>query len=61
MFPTFNWVKTCDFEDVVRNWGFTAVMLATGAWKDRPLPIEGIEHEYVNKGLVLSESIYLLV
>ena len=30
--------------------GFTAVLLATGAWKDRPLPIEGID-SYINKGL----------
>lgn len=42
--------KDVDFKDVVQNWGFTAVLLATGAWKDRPLPIEGID-EYVNKGL----------
>ena len=25
-------------------------MLATGAWKDRPLPVEGVD-EYINKGL----------
>jgi len=38
------------FEDVAKNWGFSAVMLATGAWKDRPLPLEGVD-EYINKGL----------
>ena len=42
--------RDIDFEDVVKNWGFTAVLLATGAWRDRPLPIEGID-AYVNKGL----------
>lgn len=39
-----------NFLDIVNNWGFTAVLLATGAWKDRPLPIEGID-SYINKGL----------
>lgn len=39
-----------NFEDVAKNWGFSAVMLATGAWKDRPLPIDGID-QYVNQGL----------
>lgn len=39
-----------DFEDVVKNWGFSAVLLATGAWRDRPLPIQGID-DYINKGL----------
>lgn len=48
--PNVRLGEDLEFEDVVNNWGFTAVMLATGAWKDRPLPIEGIDH-YVNKGL----------
>ncbi|GJM28710.1 MAG: glutamate synthase [Cyclobacteriaceae bacterium] len=39
-----------DFAEVVREWGFSAVLLATGAWKDRPLPIEGIDN-YIDKGL----------
>ncbi|MGI9543994.1 MAG: FAD-dependent oxidoreductase [Cyclobacteriaceae bacterium] len=39
-----------DFDDLVQNWGFTAILLATGAWRDRPLPIDGID-PYVNKGL----------
>ena len=38
------------FEDIVENWGFASVVLANGAWWDRPLPIEGAE-AYVNKGL----------
>ncbi len=37
------------FEEIVR-WGFSAIILATGAWKDRPLPIEGID-DYIGKGL----------
>ena len=38
------------FEDIVENWGFASVVLANGAWWDRPLPIDGAE-AYVNKGL----------
>jgi len=37
------------FEDVVNNWGFSAVLLATGAWRDRPLPVTDIE-KYLNRG-----------
>lgn len=40
-----------DFLDLVNNWGFSAVLLATGAWRDRPLPISGID-EYLDRGLV---------
>lgn len=39
-----------DFEDVAKNWGFSAVFLATGAWRDRPLSIEGID-DYLGNGL----------
>ena len=39
-----------DFDNVVNDWGFSAVLLATGAWKDRPLPIDGID-DYIDKGL----------
>lgn len=39
-----------DFGEVGENWGFSAVLLATGAWKDRPLPIEGID-SYIDQGL----------
>jgi NADPH-dependent glutamate synthase beta subunit-like oxidoreductase len=33
------------------EWGFTAVLLAHGAWRDRPLPIEDAER-WVGRGLV---------
>jgi NADPH-dependent glutamate synthase beta subunit-like oxidoreductase len=32
-------------------WGFTAVVLANGAWRDRPLPVEGADR-YMGSGLV---------
>ncbi len=33
----------------VMNLGFSAVLLAIGAWRDRPLPVPGID-EYIGKG-----------
>jgi NADPH-dependent glutamate synthase beta subunit-like oxidoreductase len=44
-----------EFNDVVKNWDFSAILLATGAWKDRPLPIEGID-DYINKGLIYQNA-----
>ncbi len=37
--------------DLYENWGFSAILLAVGAWRDRPVAVEGID-EYVDKGLV---------
>ncbi|MDX1478745.1 MAG: hypothetical protein R3301_13625 [Saprospiraceae bacterium] len=42
--------RDLDFEEVAREWGFSAVILAIGAWRDRPLPVSGAE-AYVGKGL----------
>jgi len=39
------------FAELVREWGFSGVVLACGAWRDRPLPVEGAE-QYVGRGLV---------
>ncbi len=39
------------FEALAREWGFSAVILANGAWRDRPLPVDGAE-QYVGKGLI---------
>jgi NADPH-dependent glutamate synthase beta subunit-like oxidoreductase len=43
--------RDLDFRALVREWGFTAVILALGAWRDRPLPLDGAEH-FVSRGLV---------
>ena len=42
--------RDVNFEDIL-HWGFSAIIIATGAWRDRPLPIEGID-EFEHKGLV---------
>jgi ferredoxin/flavodoxin---NADP+ reductase len=39
------------FDDLTKNWGFSAVILANGAWRDRDLGIPGA-NQYVGKGLV---------
>ena len=41
--------RDVDFKDILQ-WGFSAIILATGAWKDRPLPIEGVD-KFIDKGL----------
>lgn len=48
--PSVRLGEDLDIRDLSENWGFSAVLLATGAWRDRPLPIEGIE-KYIGRGL----------
>jgi ferredoxin/flavodoxin---NADP+ reductase len=43
--------RELDFEDLCRNWGFSAVILANGAWRDRDLGVPGAA-DFVDKGLV---------
>jgi ferredoxin--NADP+ reductase len=43
--------RDVDFQDLCDNWGFSAVVLANGAWRDRELGIFGAE-EFIDKGLV---------
>jgi len=40
-----------DFKELTEGWGFSAVILANGAWRDREIGIPGAE-EYVGKGLI---------
>lgn len=43
--------RDVDFKELVEDWGFSAVVLANGAWRDRPVPVEGAD-DFVGKGLV---------
>ena len=43
--------RDLQFEDLIHDWGFSAVLLAIGAWRDRPLPVEGVD-AYIGKGLI---------
>ncbi len=44
--------------ELVEDWGFQSVVLANGAWNDRPLPVEGSD-AWVGKGL-LYQNPYIL-
>ncbi len=39
------------FREVAGEWGFSAILLAVGAWRDRPLPVPGAE-AFVDRGVV---------
>jgi NADPH-dependent glutamate synthase beta subunit-like oxidoreductase len=43
--------RDLDFRDLLTTWGWSALILANGAWRDRPLSIADID-QYVGKGLV---------
>ncbi|NUN53035.1 MAG: hypothetical protein HUU06_09670, partial [Planctomycetaceae bacterium] len=43
--------KDLDFADLVRNWGFSAVLLANGSWKDRSSGIDGAD-EMLGRGFL---------
>ncbi|HEV7733784.1 MAG TPA: hypothetical protein VGR62_16565 [Candidatus Binatia bacterium] len=47
--------RDIDFRELVSDWGFSAVLLAHGAWRDRPLPLDGAD-AYVGKGLVYQNT-----
>jgi ferredoxin--NADP+ reductase len=39
------------YDDLRQRWGLSAVVLAHGAWRDRPLAVEGAD-QYIDRGLV---------
>ena len=43
--------KDLAFSELTQTMGLSAVILANGAWRDRPMPIEGIER-FVGRGLI---------
>jgi ferredoxin--NADP+ reductase len=43
--------RDIDFRALATDWGFTAVILALGAWRDRPFPVEGADR-YIGRGLI---------
>jgi ferredoxin--NADP+ reductase len=40
-----------NFQELCSKWGFSAVILANGAWRDRDLGVAGAD-QFVNKGLI---------
>jgi len=43
--------RDVSFAELVNDWGFSGVVLANGAWRDRSLPVEDAD-DYIDKGLV---------
>lgn len=43
--------RDVEFTELLRAWEFDLIVLANGAWRDRPLPVEGAD-AYVGRGLV---------
>jgi len=43
--------RDLDFAELANGWGASAVVLAHGAWRDRPLGIEAFD-QYIDRGLV---------
>ncbi len=50
--------KDFDFRELTRSWGFSGVVLACGAWRDRPLPVDGAD-DWIDKGLVYQNPFIL--
>jgi ferredoxin--NADP+ reductase len=48
--------RDLDFRALLDAWGFSAVVLAQGAWRDRPLPVEGADR-YIGRGLVYQNAL----
>lgn len=48
--PSTKLGKDISFGELVEDWGVSAVLLANGAWRDRPLRLEGAE-EHLGKGI----------
>ena len=49
--PSVKLGRELAFEDLCNRWGFSAVILANGAWRDRDLGIPAAE-QYIEKGLL---------
>lgn len=47
--------KDISFLDIVKHWGFSAIILANGAWKDRELPVANIE-KYKDSQLIYQNA-----
>lgn len=47
--------RDIDFLDLINNWGFSAIILANGAWKDRKFPVKGIE-KFRDKELIYQNA-----
>ncbi|NPA45895.1 MAG: FAD-dependent oxidoreductase [Chlorobi bacterium] len=54
--PLFTVGKDMSLDQIMNDYKFDAVILAFGAWKDRPLPVEGIE-KFRNRQLIYQNDL----
>ncbi len=54
--PNTSLNRDIDFQDLVNNWGFSAILLANGAWQDRKLAVDGID-DFVGRGLIYQNDL----
>lgn len=47
--------RDLSFDTLAREWGASAVVLANGAWRDRPLPVDGAE-TFLGRGLAYQNA-----
>jgi NADPH-dependent glutamate synthase beta subunit-like oxidoreductase len=45
-----------DFEDLRTRWGLSGIVLAHGAWRDRPFPVDGSD-QFIDRGLVYQNKL----
>ena len=55
--PNIRLGEAVTFEELC-SWGFSAIVLATGAFNDRPLPVDGVD-EYLNKGFYYQNPFFI--
>lgn len=56
--PGFTLGKDGKIEDLLNNWGFSAVIVAIGAWHDRKIAVDGIEKYYDNGVIKQNDLVY---
>lgn len=49
--PLTRMSRDISFEELRDRWGLSAIVLAHGAWRDRPFPVDGAD-QFVDRGLV---------
>ena len=54
--PGFRLGQDATLDELANQWGFSAVIIAIGAWLDRELPLEGIE-KFKNNGLIYQNDL----
>ncbi|MDO9261893.1 MAG: hypothetical protein Q7U08_08130, partial [Flavobacteriaceae bacterium] len=54
--PTIKIGRDISIDEIKNDWGFSSVILANGAWKDRDLSIDDI-NKFIDKGLIYQNSL----